>query len=76
MDTGEVEVQLHSLLILTLDGGQQSAPLPAHFTSTERVSSNYWTARCKSRGAGLHGLETEKSLPPPEFKMWIVQPII
>jgi len=76
MDTGEVEVQHHSLLTLTLDGGQQSAPLPAHFTSTERVSSNYWTASCMSRRAGLHGLETEKSLPPPEFKMWIVQPII
>ena len=75
-DTGEVEVQLHSFLTLTLNGGEQSALQPAHFTSMERVPSNQWTACCMSRRAGLHDLETEKSWPPPEFKMWIVQPIV
>lgn len=72
--TGRVEVQLHSLFTLALDGGQWSASCSDCFNHWERAPG-YTTNRMLGEPQGWFGRSgQERSLPPlPHIEPWTTQ---
>jgi hypothetical protein len=63
---GGVELELHALLTLAVDGDEWSASRPDHFTPRERVPGVHWIGDWVGHRAGLDAVGNR----PP-----VVQPV-
>jgi len=73
---GEVEVQLHGFLTSALEGGEQSASHPCHFTPRERASSTQWISGCVGHRASLDVVVKTKIPAPAKNQTLLIQPLV
>jgi hypothetical protein len=66
---GEVYVEIHIFLTLTLTEGEWSASLPGCFTPGDRAPGTHWIGGCVDSRAGLDDMEKGKFLILPGLEL-------